>query len=125
MKTRLSLVQSDQTKRRFARLCKSGKAVSVLAALLLLISIALLSIVPATAQSGGGYDLTWNTIDGGGGASSAGSYTLAGAIGQIDASTALSSGDYSLVGGFWYGVGPPHAPESHLVYLPLVLREAQ
>ena len=31
-----------------------------------------------SAQSGGGYDLTWNTIDGGGGTSTGGAYTLNG-----------------------------------------------
>jgi len=121
MKTRLSFIQSDLAHRRFARFCRSGKAVAALAALLLLISIALLRIVPATAQSGGGYDLTWNTIDGGGSASSAGSYSLVGAIGQTDAGPALNSGDYSLVGGFWYGAGSG----THPLYLPLVLRDTQ
>ena len=36
----------------------------------------------ALAQSGGGYDLSWNTIAGGGGASTGGNYTLHGTIGQ-------------------------------------------
>ncbi len=53
------------------------------------------------AQSGGGYDLTWNSIDGGGYmASSGGAYVLMGTIGQPDAG-ALSSGPYVLQGGFW------------------------
>jgi hypothetical protein len=60
--------------------------------------------------SGGGYDLSWNTIDGGGGTSSGGTYSLAGTIGQHDAgpgSTGMSGGppgsQYTLVGGFWPG----------------------
>lgn len=57
------------------------------------------------AQSGGIYTLTWSTLDGGGagaGASSGGAYTVAGTIGQPDASaTSLLGGAYSLLGGFW------------------------
>ena len=40
----------------------------------------------ALAQSGGGYDLTWSTIDGGGTSSSRGSgYSPGGTAGQPDA----------------------------------------
>ena len=55
---------------------------------------------PATAQSGGGYDLTWNTLDGGGGTSTGGAYSLTGTIGQADAG-AQSGGSYTVGGGFW------------------------
>ena len=37
------------------------------------------------AQAGSGYDLSWSTVDGGGGSSSGGDYTLYGVIGQPDA----------------------------------------
>jgi hypothetical protein len=50
------------------------------------------------------YDLTWNTIDGGGGTSSGGQYSLIGTIGQPDAAYS-SSDDYEILGGFWPG-GP-------------------
>ena len=53
-----------------------------------------------------GYDLTWHTIDGGGGTSSGGVFELSGTIGQPDAGAALSGGTFTLVGGFWPGVGP-------------------
>jgi hypothetical protein len=57
--------------------------------------------LPVLAQVGGGYDLTWNTIDGGGGTSSTGgAFSLGGTIGQPDAGS-LSGGTYSLAGGFW------------------------
>ena len=46
------------------------------------------------------YALDWFTIDGGGGTSSGGNYTLTGTIGQPDAG-AMIGGSYSLVGGFW------------------------
>lgn len=71
-----------------------------LALLTLLLLIASHTIAPASAQSGGGYDLTWNTIDGGGGTSIGGAYSLSGTIGQPDAGT-MSGGAYTLNGGFW------------------------
>ena len=81
-----------------------------LTALLLLASV-------ARAQSGGGYDLTWSTVDGGGYTwSEGGGYSLGGTIGQPDAGV-LSGGGYTLAGGFW-----PGAAARYGVYLPLVLR---
>ncbi|MHC4742413.1 MAG: hypothetical protein ACYS8Z_10905 [Planctomycetota bacterium] len=53
---------------------------------------------------GGQYELSWHTIDGGGGRSAAGEYVLTGTIGQSDADWS-SAGDYELLGGFWPG-GP-------------------
>lgn len=58
----------------------------------------------ALAQSGGGLDLTWSTIDGGGAMnSSGGAFSVSGTIGQPDAQPppAMSGGDFSLTGGFW------------------------
>lgn len=81
--------------------------------------VALLLILPALAlaQSGGGYDLSWNTIDGGGYTwSTGGSYVLGGTAGQPDAGI-LSGGNYVLAGGFWGG-----AAAHYRIYLPLVLR---
>ena len=46
------------------------------------------------------YAIDWFTIDGGGGTSSGGSYTLSGTIGQSDAGV-MTGGNYSLIGGFW------------------------
>ena len=71
----------------------------------------------ALAQSGGDYDLTWSTVDGGGDTfSTGGDYTLGGTIGQPDAGE-LTGGDYALTGGFWGG-----AAAKYRIYLPLVLR---
>ena len=53
-------------------------------------------------QTGGDYDLTWSTINGGGGTSSGGDFVLSGTIGQPDAGT-MAGGDYRLEGGFWSG----------------------
>jgi hypothetical protein len=63
-----------------------------------------LMAMPVKAQSSGPYELSWYTIDGGGGRSSGGPYKLLSTIGQPDA--AWSSGDnYELLGGFLSG-GP-------------------
>ena len=46
------------------------------------------------------YAIDWFTIDGGGGTSTGGVFSLSGTIGQPDAGT-VSGGTYSLAGGFW------------------------
>jgi hypothetical protein len=50
--------------------------------------------------------ISWWTVDGGGGTSTGGVYTLSGTIGQPDASAAMTGGAYTLTGGFWAGMGP-------------------
>jgi hypothetical protein len=65
----------------------------------------------AFSQTGGSFDLSWNTIDGGGHTFSTGStFELGGTVGQPDASNALSGGSYSLTGGFWFPSEPPGCP---------------
>jgi hypothetical protein len=69
----------------------------------------LLATSPGQAQSGGSYDLSRNTIDGGGATVSAGgAYALGGTIGQPDAGT-MSGDGFRLDGGFWSAVSvvPP------------------
>ena len=51
----------------------------------------------ALAQS---YSIDWFTIDGGGGTSTGGVYSVTGTIGQPDAG-AMTGGNYTLDGGFW------------------------
>ncbi len=60
----------------------------------------------AAAQMGPNLDLSWSTIDGGGGASTGGGFELRGTIGQPDAG-AMSGGAFALSGGFWTGAGGP------------------
>ncbi|HOT91482.1 MAG TPA: PKD domain-containing protein [Anaerolineae bacterium] len=64
------------------------------------------------AQSGGGYDLTWWTVDGGGGTLSGGGYALGGTIGQPEPGPVLTGGSFALYSGFWAGGGaaPPSCP---------------
>jgi len=65
-----------------------------------LLAVWVLTTSSAFAMSGGDYELTWSTIDGGGGRSSGGDFALVGTIGQPDAGR-MEGGDYELSGGFW------------------------
>ena len=70
---------------------------------LTVLAAATLLTAAARAQSGGGYELTWWTIDGGGVTfATGGTFNLGGTVGQPDASNALTGGTYSLTGGFWF-----------------------
>ncbi len=63
-------------------------------------------------QAYGQYAIDWSTIDGGGGTSTGGVYSVSGTIGQPDAGN-MSGGNYSIDGGFWgifVAVQTPGAP---------------
>lgn len=47
------------------------------------------------------YSVDWWTIDGGGGTSTGGVYSVSGTTGQPDAGGPMTGGSYSIVGGFW------------------------
>ena len=51
----------------------------------------------------GDFDLSWRTMDGGGGSSIGGAFALAGTVGQPDAGppSSMTGGDFALTGGFW------------------------
>jgi hypothetical protein len=66
------------------------------------------------------YIIDWFTVDGGGGTSSGGTFALSGTIGQPEAGTLSSGGDFELVGGFWTGGGQP--PPEYRLYLPALSR---
>ncbi len=73
--------------------------------LVLVATIAIGLLAPAAlAQS---FSIPWYTMDGGGGASAGSSFAITGTIGQPDAGPAMTGGLFSLVGGFWPGVGGP------------------
>jgi hypothetical protein len=81
-----------------------------------LVLLALANFVPgvATAQSGGPYDLSWSTVDGGGiTPASGGSYVLNGTAGQPDAGMS-SGGIYVVQGGFWGGASTVTAVDDEL-----------
>jgi hypothetical protein len=67
------------------------------------LSISMLTTL-APSNAGAEYELSWYTIDGGGGRSSGGDFSLVGTIGQPDAAYS-AGGNYELLGGFWPG-GP-------------------
>ena len=81
-----------------------------------LLPIILVSAVLAAPQA---FDLSWWTVDGGGGTSSSGDFALSGTIGQPDTSPLMSGGDFTIVGGYWGG-GALLAQNQ--LYLPIVTR---
>ena len=59
-------------------------------------------LVMATAARAQSFSIDWFTIDGGGGGTSTGGvYSVTGTIGQPDAGVPMTSGQYSVTGGFW------------------------
>jgi hypothetical protein len=87
----------------------------VSAAVLLLLILVFFTVV--LAQSGQ-FDLTWHSIDGGGGSSGGGEFVLRGAIGQPEAGS-LSGGDFTLGGGFLVQQLSSDSLEK-VVFLPLL-----
>jgi hypothetical protein len=114
MKARILLMDREKKRQASARALKVSGVALALAALLLLAPFVL-------AQSGAAYDLSWWTVDGGGGSGAGGGYTLMGTAGQPDAG-GLSSNGYTLNGGFWVGESREGGGAGR-VYLPIVLRD--
>jgi hypothetical protein len=84
-----------------------------------IVLVMLFSVLSATALAltGGPYNLTWNTFEGGGATfSTGGSYALGGTAGQADAG-AHAGGQYTLQGGFWV-----NGTVWHNAYAPIVRR---
>ena len=79
--------------------------------------LAVLLFIPALLSAQ--YSIDWSTVDGGGGISTGGVYSVTGTIGQPDAGT-MSGGQYSLPGGFWslYAVQTPGAPLLSITLTP-------
>ena len=65
-----------------------------------LILLSTLNLQPSTAQAQT-YSIDWHTLDGGGGTSTGGVYSVSGTIGQPDAGGPMTNGQYSVTGGFW------------------------
>jgi hypothetical protein len=81
----------------------------------MIVGVTLLLALRAAAQS---YSVDWFTVDGGGGTSTGGVYSVSGTIGQPEAGGAMTGGSYSLTGGFWslYAVQTPGAPLLSITY---------
>jgi hypothetical protein len=78
---------------------------------------AFLLATSALAQT---YSIDWFTIDGGGGTSTGGVYSVSGTIGQPDAGV-LAGGNYSLVGGFWGAIIPIQTEGGPTLYIQNLL----
>jgi hypothetical protein len=86
------------------------------AALLGLIVLLVTLVVPAMAD--GVLTVPWFTLDGGGGSSVGGVYTLNGTLAQPDAAGgALSGGTYTLQPGYWQRLAA-----NQQIYLPQIIR---
>jgi hypothetical protein len=82
----------------------------------LLSIVAVLVILPGVTHAQ--YSIDWYTIDGGGGTSSGGSYTLSGTIGQPDVGT-MTGGTFTLEGGFWPGIIVPSTGDAPTIFIQL------
>ena len=79
----------------------------------------LLLTLPLLTYAQSGHNLSWWTVDGGGGTGSGDSYSMSGTVGQSEVGVRMAGGDYTLTGGFWRSDGPGWASQ---VYLPLLMR---
>jgi hypothetical protein len=64
------------------------------------------------------YSITWSTLDGGGGTSTGGVYSVTGTVGQPDAGT-MSGGNFALTGGFWSLLAAVQTPGAPLLRIAL------
>jgi hypothetical protein len=90
------------------------------AILLAVLALSLAVGAAALAAPGGplsSFAIPWWTIDGGGGASSGGAYSLRGTAGQAEPGV-HTGGPYTLIGGFWGGA----VAQDYALHLPIVLR---
>src|SRR2546423_11033221 len=79
------------------------------------LKLALLLLAAASAASlAQSYSIDWFTIDGGGGTSTGGVYSVTGTIGQPDAGK-MSGGNYSIDGGFWGIIAALQTPRAPLL----------
>ncbi len=82
--------------------------------LLLTFGLLMAAVTVTIAQ----YAINWHTIDGGGGTSTGGVYSVSGTIGQPDAGPTMTNGQYAVTGGFWAlptAVQTPGAPTLTIV----------
>ncbi|HET6445043.1 MAG TPA: hypothetical protein VFI27_10740 [candidate division Zixibacteria bacterium] len=86
--------------------------------IILVMTFLLLSAVIVYGFTNNGYQLSWWSVDGGGGVSTGDDYLLQGTVGQHDAGD-LQGGSYSLAGGYWQP--PEREPDQQKVMLPLLM----
>jgi hypothetical protein len=74
----------------------------------------LVLVIVASSARAQSYSIDWSTIDGGGGTSTAGVFSVSGTIGQPDAG-AMSGGPYAVQGGFWGLIAAIQTPGAPLL----------
>ena len=83
-----------------------------------LVSAVLLVLASALCLQAQSYSIDWFTIDGGGGTSTGGVFSVSGTIGQPDAGH-MSGGNFTLDGGFWGIIAAVQTPGSPLLRVVL------
>ena len=73
-------------------------------------------IATVTTTSAQSYSIDWHTIDGGGGTSTGGVYSVNGTIGQPDVGK-MAGGTYTLDGGYWGIIATVQTPGGPLLSL--------
>jgi len=106
----LQTVPADRGPRSSGALLARTTICRLALALGLLSSVFCLPSSVLCPQASAQYALTWWTVDGGGGTSTGGVYTVTGTIGQPDAGPPAQGGGYSVVGGFWSIVAAVQMP---------------
>ncbi len=67
----------------------------------------------------GQFSIDWHKIAGGGGTSTNAQFSVSGTIGQHDAGPAMTTGGFSLTGGFWFPLFVVETPGSPLLSISL------
>ena len=75
-----------------------------------------IAIASVRAQS---YAIDWFTIDGGGGTSTGGVYSVSGTIGPPDAGGPMAGGNFPITGGFWSLLSVVQTPGAPLLSITL------
>lgn len=85
----------------------------------ILLALAALLLAGGLAAAGTPFEISWWTVDAGGGTSGDAQYALSGTLGQPDAGGALSSGPFTVSGGFWAApLAPPPPDPFYEIFLP-------
>lgn len=87
--------------------------ISLWAPIVLTLGVLALALAVPRA-SGQSYSIDWFTIDGGGGTSTGGVYSISGTIGQPDAGH-MAGGNFTIDGGFWGIIAAIQSPGSPLL----------
>ena len=97
---------------------KKSTALIILSVFLLILPLEAVLAVGEAA-----YDLSWWSVDGGGGLSSGGDFTLRSVIGQSDTSQS-ASGQYVVTGGFLSIERQPEPVPFLQIILPFIFKES-